>query len=166
MIICTAIWLTKWLHQTAIGTTVFFTDDDILWNVNETTCEVTRVCSTKRGVSKTLTRTVRRDEVFKNGQTFTEVALDWARNNLTLRVSYKTTHTCNLTNLKHVASSARVDHHPNWVGCWEVCSHCFCYLVGGFSPDFNKFLLALWVSDQTAFVLLLNLLSFFFSFSK
>ena len=52
--------------DTIQGTAVFFGDDHILRNVDKAACQVSGVRSFKRGIRKTFTRTVRRDEVFKN----------------------------------------------------------------------------------------------------
>ena len=51
---------------------VFLRDDDVLRNVDELTREIAGVSRLERGVGKTLTRTVRRNEVLENRQTFAE----------------------------------------------------------------------------------------------
>ena len=91
--------------ETLGGATVLFADDDILRDVDETTSEVTGVCSTQSGVSQTLTSTVGSDEVLHNGETFTVRVDDRTRDNFTLRVVHQTTHTRDVTNLQPVTTS-------------------------------------------------------------
>ena len=110
------------------------THDEFLSHVNKTTSQVTRVGSTKSGVNKSLTSTRSSNEVLKSFETFTEVALDGTRNHVTTRVSHETTHTGDLTHLRHVSASTRVDHHVDGVGEFglECRFHCVFDLVGCF----------------------------------
>ena len=105
-----------------------------------------------------------RDEVLEHRQAFTEVGLNRTRDDFTLGVSHKSTHTGDLTHLHHVSASTRVDHHPHRVGgrTLEVFFHGGRNFVGGTRPDFNEFLTALIVTDQTAGVLLFDLVGFDF----
>ena len=91
--------------DTKCGSAIVFAHDELLRNVVQTTGQVTRVSSTKCSVYKALTSTWRSDEVLECFETFTEVVLDRARNHVTARVGYETTHTGDLTHLGHVSTS-------------------------------------------------------------
>ncbi|MNC20666.1 hypothetical protein D3C75_686240 [compost metagenome] len=56
-----------------ISTAIFFTYDYVLGHVYETAGQVTGIRCTQRCIGKTFTRSVRRDKVLEDGQTFTEV---------------------------------------------------------------------------------------------
>ena len=92
-------------YQTAQGTTILLADDDVVSDIDQTTGQVTCICSLQRGIGKTLTGTVRRDEVFEGRHTFFEVCLNWVLDNLSalgtclLRLGHQTTHTGQLSNL-------------------------------------------------------------------
>ena len=60
-------------RKSAERTAVFVGDDDILRHVNQTTGQVAGVSGLQRGIGKTLTGTVRGDEVLENRQSFLEV---------------------------------------------------------------------------------------------
>ena len=66
-------FLTSRHCQTAQCATVFFSDDDIMRHVNETTGQVTGVGGLQSGIGQTLTGTVCGNEVFQHRQTFLEV---------------------------------------------------------------------------------------------
>ena len=68
--------------DTTERTTVFLVDDDIVRYIDETTCEVTGIGRLQSGIGKTLTGTVRRDEVLQHRHTFFKV-----RDNRVLDVS-------------------------------------------------------------------------------
>src|SRR5262249_23631247 len=85
---------------------IVFRDYDILGNVDETTRQVPGVGRLERRIRQTLTRTVRRDEVLENRQTFAEVRLDRAFNDFAattgeflLWLRHEAAHTGQLTNL-------------------------------------------------------------------
>ena len=61
-----------WLLFT-IYATINITDDQILRYIYQTTCQVSRIGCTKGCIRKSLTSTMRRDEVLQYVKTFTEV---------------------------------------------------------------------------------------------
>ncbi|MNZ63758.1 hypothetical protein D3C78_819120 [compost metagenome] len=71
----------------------------ILCDIDETASQVTRVSRTKSRIRQTFTRTMRRDKVLEDGESFTEVGLDRELNDTTGRVGHQTTHTAKLCNL-------------------------------------------------------------------
>ncbi len=88
-------------HPQAIsGTTIIFSNHQILSNIDKTSCQVTRVCSFKCGISQTFTSTVSRDEVLQYVKTFTEVSSNRSFNNGAIRFCHQATHTGKLTNLR------------------------------------------------------------------
>ena len=130
----------------------------------QTTCEVTRVGSTKSGINEALTSTRSCNEVLKCFQAFTEVALNWTRNHVTTRVGHESAHTCNLTHLGHVSTSTRGDHHVNRV-VLQVCKlflHCLLNFASCFCPNTYFLLTTLTVGDDSAAELLLHLVGIFF----
>ena len=61
------------VFDTVDGTAVFFVDNNILRNINQTTRQITGVCGLQRGIGKPLSGAVRRNEEFDNIQTFFKV---------------------------------------------------------------------------------------------
>ena len=78
---------------------VFFAYDNVLRNVYETAGKVARVCRFKRGIGKTFTSAVRRNEVFKNGKTLSEARLNGYFYLFTLRVNHQSAHAGKLFHL-------------------------------------------------------------------
>src|SRR6476469_8242499 len=143
--------------QATVGAAVVLADDDVLADVHQTTGQVTRVGGTQRGVGQTLTGTVRGDEERQHGHALTEVRLDRARDDVTLRVRHQTTHTGDLPQLHPVTTGTRGDHPEDRVGLGEVALHLLGDLVRGLRPDLDELLSTLVVGDQTALVLRLHL---------
>ena len=93
-------------RQAAERTAVLFVDNHVLRNVHQTTGQITCVGGLKRGIGKTLTGTVRRNEVLQHRKSLLEVREDRVLDDLLtaldarlLRLGHKTTHTAQLTNL-------------------------------------------------------------------
>ena len=106
---------------------IVLTYDYVLCNVNQTTSQITGVSSTQCGIGQAFTSTMRRNEVFQNGQAFTEVGFDRTVNDTTGRIGHQTTHTCQLTNLLFVTAGTGVSHHGNRI---ELVHGGFHQLVG------------------------------------
>ena len=134
-------------------------DDQFLRDVDETARQVARVRGAKGGVGEALAGAVRRDEVLEHVQTFTEVGLDRARDDLAARVRDQTAHTGDLTNLHDVSTSTRTDHHVDRVErrLRQHVLHGPRHLVGGVGPDLDLLLAPLVVGDDAAFELALDL---------
>src|SRR5699024_12025218 len=81
--------------ESTSSTAVFFSDNNVLGDVDKTTSQVTGVCRLQRGIGQAFTSTVSCGEVFQHRQTLTIGGLDRTWNNLTLWVSYKSTDTGN-----------------------------------------------------------------------
>ena len=88
------------------GSAILFGDRHVLRDVDEAAREVTGVRRLQSGVGQTLTCAVRRDEVLEHRQTFAEVRLDRAFDDLAdttgellLRLRHQSAHTGELTDL-------------------------------------------------------------------
>ena len=144
-------------HEAALGAAVLFADDDILRHVHQTTGQVTRVGGTQRGVSQTLTGTVRGDEVFQHRQALAVRGLDRTRDDLTLRVGHQATDTRDLTDLHPVTTCTGGHHAVDGVHRGQVVTHRLGDLVRCLVPDLDQFLATLVVVDQALVVLALDL---------
>lgn len=85
--------------NTLISAAVLLVNDNVLRNVNQTTCEVTGVSGTKSRICQTLTGASGGDEVFQNVKTFTIVSSDRHLDGRTRCIGDQTSHTCQLTDL-------------------------------------------------------------------
>ena len=144
----------------------------VLRNINQLTSHVSGVSSLQRGISKSLTSTVSRDEVFQHRKTFTEVRGNRTFNNLTGRLSHQTTHTRELLNLVLVTTSTGVDHHEEWVRLLfafvilKLTIKCIRDIVTSTGPNIDHLLVALAIGDHTIAILLIDGFDFAVSFFK
>ena len=129
---------------------IVLVDDDVLRYVDKTTGKITRVSRFKSGIRQTFTSAVRRNEVFKNGKPFAVVCLDGKFDRSARRVGNESAHTCKLTNLSHVTTSAGVRHHPDGVEGIHFGFKFFGDFVGGFLPGFDNRIVAFVFRDDTA----------------
>ena len=138
--------------------TVVLTNNYVLRYVNQTTSQVTGVSGTKRGISQTLTSTMRGNEVIGYGQTFTEVCGNRNLDGLTGRTSHQTTHTCQLTHLLFITAGTGISHHTDWVEEIHVFHHGICNVISSLIPELNYLVITLLIGDKTAIHLLLDLI--------
>ena len=139
--------------------TVFFSDDDIVANIDKTTSKVSSIGSLHSGVRQTFTCTVRSDEVFKHRHSFLEVRKNWVFNNLStfstcfLRFSHKTTNTRELLNLVFRTTGSRVEHHEyrieTLIGFGHFLQKDITNIVVYVSPCINYLIVTLVVGDET-----------------
>ena len=101
--------------ETFVGTTVVIGNDQILRYIHQSTCQVTRVRCLQCRVGQTFPCTVRRDEVLKNRQTFSEVGRNRCFNDRSIRLCHQTSHPRKLTNLCSRTTRARISHHEDRV---------------------------------------------------
>ncbi len=99
---------------------------------------------------------MRGDEVLHHAQALTEVGLDRARDDLTLRVGDQPTHAGELPDLHHVSGGPGVDQHRDRVGRREVRLHRLGDLASRLVPDLHKFATALVVGQEAPVELLLH----------
>ena len=122
------------LNVAAVGAAVFFADNDVLRHIDKTARKITGVCRLKRGVCKTFTAAVRRNEVFQNRQTLSEGRLNRRFQRFSLRVGHKTTHAGKLSYLFHAAASSGHCHHVYGVKFVQCLFERSRYVVVGFFP--------------------------------
>ena len=106
------------------------------------------------------------DEVFENGQTFTEVGENGPFDNFAVRLRHKTTHTGELTDLVLTASGAGIQHGVNRVDLLSVSFFGFreegiSHLLGGAGPDVDDLVVAFAVGQSTVGVLTVDGIDFF-----
>src|SRR5690606_31121623 len=101
--------------QAVFGAAIGVGDDQILRHVDQTAGQVTRVRGFQRGIGQTFTRTVGRDEVLQNRQTFAEVCGDRRLDDRAVRLRHQAAHTGELTDLGRRAPCARIGVHEHRV---------------------------------------------------
>ena len=151
-----ALLIVQSIRNAVSGLAVEFADDDILRNVNETTCKVTGVCSAQRRVGKALAGAMRRDEVFEHRQTLAEVRLNRTVDDLALRVRHKAAHTGKLSNLLDVTAGAGEGHHVNRVEVIEILGHCIADFLVRFVPDIDDLTVTLFGAHEAHLVILVD----------
>ena len=146
------------LHRSAI----FRTADDILRNVDELTGHVTRVSGLQSGICETLAGAVGTDEVFENGETFTEVRQNRTFDNIARRLCHQSAHTGKLTNLVFTASSSGIEHAVDRVDllladAFEFLEQRLGNRVTGLGPRINNIVITFQLGESTLVVLVVDL---------
>ena len=152
------------LHGVAAGgSAIRLGDDEILRHIHETTCQVARVGGLERRVGQALTRPVRRNEVLKNVQAFTEVRGDRRFDDRAIRLGHQAAHAGELANLRRGTARAGVGHHVDRVERLlahvlpvtvddrlggKLLHHGLADLVAGLAPDVDHVVVALLRGDQ------------------
>ena len=139
-------------------------------HVNQTACEVSGVGRFHGRVGKTLTGTVRRNEVFQHRHTLFEVREDGVFDNLLsfgtslLRLGHQTTHTRELLNLVFRTTGTRVEHHEHGVKALVGLGHLFhqhiTQVVVYVCPRVDYLVIAFGIGNETHVVVLGNLAYF------
>ena len=88
-------------EQTLVGMAIILTDDNVLRDIDKSSCKITRVGCTKSGIGKSLSGSAGGDEVFENIQTLSIVSSDRNFDYFTGSVGYKSAHTGKLSYLAH-----------------------------------------------------------------
>ena len=108
-------------NQSAKRTAVFFINNHIVRNVNQTTSQVSRIGSLQSGIRQTFTGTVSRDKVLQHRKSLFKVRQDRILDDLTtfstclLRFCHQTTHTGELTDLLFRTTGTGIKHHVHRV---------------------------------------------------
>ena len=144
--------------------TVVFTHDYVLRNVYEPTRKITRVGCFKRRIRKSFTSAVRGNEVFENGKSLSETRLNGNFNLFTLRVNHQSAHTRKLFHLVNRTAGTRVRHHPYGVEFVQRLFKRFGNSVGSAVPRFDNRVVALFLSQKSALILLFYLDNLVFGF--
>ena len=145
-------------HKAAESSAVFFGDNHVMRNVHKTTSQVTGVGSLKSRVGKTLTGTVRGDEVLEHAEAFFEVGENRVFDNLTafrtglLRFGHKATHAGELANLVFRTTGAGVEHHEHrveaLVGLGHLLHEHFGESAVHVCPDVDNLVVTLGIGDK------------------
>ena len=107
---------------------------------------------------------MRGNEVFQNGQTFTEACLNGQLDCTTGRIAHKSAHTAQLTNLVHTTTGAGVRHHPNGVVLFHYVLNQVFHASCGSLPNFDNSLVAFVVGKQTFFKVVFDCDNLLFGF--
>ena len=135
---------------------VLLADDHVLGDVDETPRQVARVGRAERRVGEALAGAVGRDEVLEHRQALHEVGLDRALDDLALRIRHQAAHAGELADLLEGSTRSGVGHHVDRVERVERLLHRVGHLVGRLRPDVHDLLVALFLGDEAALVLLLD----------
>src|SRR6185503_17413038 len=142
---------------------IFFADDHVLCDVDETPRQVTGVSGLERRVSQTFASAVCRDEVLQHVEALAEVCLNRSLDDFARRTSHQTAHTGELANLLRATASTGIAHDENRVelttrafAIVHRLEHLFRDFVGHFRPDRDHLVVAFTVGDDAVEVLLLN----------
>src|SRR6185503_10070636 len=142
---------------------IFFADDHVLCDVDETPRQVTGVSGLERRVSQTFASAVCRDEVLQHVQALAEVCLDRSLDDFARRTSHQTAHTGKLANLLSATTSARIAHHEDWIelatGALAIIhrlEHFLRHFVSDFRPDGDDFVVTFAICDNAVKILLFD----------
>ena len=124
--------------------------------------EVARVRRPKCGIGKTFSSAVRTDEVIGDRKPFTEVCSDRQVDDLTGRIGHQAAHSGKLAHLLFITASAGVCHHEDRIEGIHIRHHRVGDGVGCRVPQVDDFFITLQFGDETARILLLDLVDLFF----
>lgn len=116
---------------------VFFADDDVLGNVDQTAGQVAGVCRTECGVGQTFTGAVGGGEVIEDGEAFAEVCLNRQFYGLTGGIGNEAAHAGQLSDLVIITTGAGLGHHGQRVEFHHGALHGSTYFVCLLAPYFN-----------------------------
>ena len=166
--------------QNAVGgAAVIFSHHQILADIDQPSCQITRVRSLERRIRKTLTGAMSRNKVFVDVQPLTKIGGDRCLDNGSVGFCHESAHPGKLTNLGVTASSTRVSHHIDGVEGFlldrfagsvddllhaELVHHFAGYPVTGMGPDIDDFVVAFAIGQQSLAVLFLY--GFHFGFCR
>ena len=150
------------------GAAVFFVDDDIVRNVDETAGEVSGVGGLQGRIGETLTGTVGGDEVLEHGHTFLKVGEDGVLNGGAgvgtgfLGLGHETTHTGELGDLVGATTGSGVEHHEDrvetLVGFGHLLHEGGLDVAVDLGPGVDDLVVSLVVGDETHTVVAHDLL--------
>ena len=151
------------------GIAVFLGDDHILGNIDKLAGKVTCVSRLERRIGKTLARTVGRNEVLENRQTFTERRGNRTFDDVSRRIRHEAAHAGKLTDLELGATSLRIDEHIDRVEFGRVLVlgrdvlvdrlvEFVADLLGRRRPNIDDLVMTFAIGDDTLLELSLNLL--------
>src|SRR5665648_1175424 len=143
---------------------VFFQNNYILSNINQTAWQVTGVSRLKCGIGKCFSGSMRRDKEFKHVHTFTQVGLDRNLNSFTGCISHVAAHTGELFDLVDISTCTGIGHHLDRVVFTEVLLEFFSNRIGGIRPNGNNCLVTALFIQHTALVHAVDVFNLVLSF--
>ena len=146
-------------HDPTHRAAVVLAHDHVLGDVHQPSCEIARVSCPQCRIHQTLAGAIGGDDVFSDGQAFTEVGADREVNDLPLRVGHQATHADQLAHLGHVAPSTGVGHHPHrieWIVLVEVLLDRIHQTLVGLRPGVDDLGMTLNFRDHTKAIRLLS----------
>ncbi len=148
------------LHKRDIlaRTAIHLTDNHILGHIHQTTCQVTGVRSTKRGVRKSLSRAMSRNEILQYVQSLTEIGLNRQLDGMAGGIRHQSAHSGKLLNLLIRTTGSRVSHHINIIIFIQSAEQVMRQLIVCILPGLNNLFIALLLRDQATAVVLGNLI--------
>ena len=126
-------------------------------DIDQAAGKVAGVGCPQRGVGQPLAGAVGGEEVLQHGQPFAEVGADRDVDDPPLRVEHETAHTRHLADLVHVPLRAGVRHHVDGVLAAQAVLDVLRQHVAGRVPNHFELAQPLFLGDQTASVLPLDL---------
>ena len=157
-------------NKSAQRSTIFLVDDDVMRNVDKTTCKISGIGRLHGCVGKTLTGTVGRDEVFEYRHTVLEVGKNRILDNRRafgtgfLRFGHQSAHTRKLTNLVLRTTGTGVEHHEYGVESLIGLGHLFhqhiAEVVVYVGPCVDYLIVTLGIGDESHIVVFRNLTDF------
>ena len=142
-------------------------------NVDESTGKITGIGSLERGIGKSLTCTVGRDEVLEHCHTLLKVGNDRILDNLGtrstgfLRFCHKSSHTAELFDLLGRSTGSGIKHHVNRVESLLVSRnlllHDTCQLVVDRCPQVDDLVVTLVIRNESHSVVVLDVFNLFVS---
>ena len=130
--------------------TVGLTYDELLRYIDKTSGQVSRVRRTKSRIGKSLSGSVRRDEVLQNVQTFTEVRLDRKLDSTSRRICHKSTHAGKLLDLLVRTTGSGICHHMDVIVTTQSVKKCLSYLIVSILPNGDNIFITLLLSEKTS----------------
>ena len=152
--------------NTIVCSTISFPNDNVLSNIHELPCHVTRIRCLEGGISQSFTCTMRRDEVLQHSKTLAEVRENRFLNDIATWLGHQATHTSELTNLLAVTTCTGIHHECDGVVLvltligLERLQHHVGDFVRGMRPDIDDLVVTFAWGNHTLAVLFLYIINF------
>ncbi len=136
---------------------VDLTDDELLGDIDHSSCEVAGVCGTQSRIGHTLSGSVGGHEVLQDVQTFTEVRGDGQLDRAAGGIGHQASHAGQLLDLLVGSAGTGIRHHEDVVVLIERLQQGIRQAVIDLGPGLDDSLVALLVGHEAAAVVLCDL---------
>ena len=137
--------------------TVIDVDDDILGDIDKSSCKVTCLSGLESRIGETLTCTVGGDEELDDRETFLEVRLDREFDDITARACHESSHCTELSDLGLTTAGTGNGHEIERVesvlALFQLIHEGIGKLIVGLGPETDDTVVSLFLSDLTGAVL-------------